>query len=310
MFVRWAQFCAMGTIIRFHTNECCDHRPWSWGTQAEDAIRAVLELRYSMMPMLVAAGRRATADGTPLVKRLDLEWPEMAASGAARDDQYLLAEDTLVAPVIPFPNVSGTPNASRAVWVPPGTWLDGWSGAAVVGPQLIHVGPVPFDQIPLWHRQGSLHVTAAPALSTAAQDWSELTVHIFPFAARAASGGDGGSGGARLEVTRHLYDTKMDAQAPPRVALTLSQAGDGAAQLLIGPGPARRWRLRFHLLATEALAPLPAPVVDAAGRTLALTPVVAAPGKALLSGGGVAAEAIVECAAAAQCGARFTVSRV
>ena len=27
MFVRWAQFCAMGTIIRFHTNSCCDHRP-------------------------------------------------------------------------------------------------------------------------------------------------------------------------------------------------------------------------------------------------------------------------------------------
>ena len=26
MFVRWAQFCAMGSIIRFHTNDCCDHR--------------------------------------------------------------------------------------------------------------------------------------------------------------------------------------------------------------------------------------------------------------------------------------------
>ena len=45
MFVRWAQFCAMGTIVRFHTNSCCDHRPWTWGTAAEAAIQKILKLR-------------------------------------------------------------------------------------------------------------------------------------------------------------------------------------------------------------------------------------------------------------------------
>jgi hypothetical protein len=78
MFVRWIQFCAMGTIIRIHSNTCCDHRPWTWGTPAENAIRTVLKLRYSLIPTLVAAGRKATEDGTPLVRRLDLEWPMLA----------------------------------------------------------------------------------------------------------------------------------------------------------------------------------------------------------------------------------------
>ena len=131
MFVRWAQFCAMGTIVRFHTNSCCDHRPWSWGEEAEDAIRKVLKLRYSLMPTLIAAGRRASEDGasnsivlsktnctnfllndtvsneltragTPVVQRLDLTWPELAEQGANRDDQYLFADGAmLVAPIIP-----------------------------------------------------------------------------------------------------------------------------------------------------------------------------------------------------------------
>jgi alpha-glucosidase (family GH31 glycosyl hydrolase) len=84
MFVRWAQFCAMGTIIRFHTNSCCDHRPWTWGSEAESAIRKILKLRYTLMPTLIAAGRRASADGTPVVQRLDLTWPELADEGAGR----------------------------------------------------------------------------------------------------------------------------------------------------------------------------------------------------------------------------------
>ena len=53
MFVRWAQFCSLGTIVRFHTNECCDHRPWSWGNAAESAVRKVLNMRYTMMPTLI-----------------------------------------------------------------------------------------------------------------------------------------------------------------------------------------------------------------------------------------------------------------
>ena len=114
----------MGTIVRFHTNNCCDHRPWSWGEEAEAAIRKVLKLRYSMMPTLIAAGRRATLDGTPVVQRLDLTWPELARQGADRPDQYLFGDGALlVAPIIPFNGsdavaknpTNGTGNASRTV---------------------------------------------------------------------------------------------------------------------------------------------------------------------------------------------------
>jgi len=261
MFVRWAQFCAMGTIVRFHTNNCCDHRPWSWGTEAEAAIQKILKLRYSLMPTLVAAGRRATLDGTPVVQRLDLTWPELADSGANRPDQYLFADgNMLVAPVIPFNGsdpvarhpTNGTANASRTVWVPPGQWQDGWTGATVSGPALVEVKDCPLDQIPMWHKKGSLLLTTEPESSTSEQSWDELTVNVFPFKLLAT---------VKQELlplrsaSAVLYDTKASHEAPPATTLQLEQHGtSGMATLTIGAtNRLRRWRLRIHLLPGEQL---------------------------------------------------------
>ena len=107
VYIRWVQFCSHGTIMRIHSDPSpCGHpetctaarQPWAIGDQphTEDVVRDFVQMRYKLLPTLVAAGARASEDGMPLVRRLDLEWPELAAAGAARDDQYLLGDDTLV----------------------------------------------------------------------------------------------------------------------------------------------------------------------------------------------------------------------
>ena len=110
------------------------------------------------MPTLVAAGQRATQDGTPVVQRLDLTWPELSAEGASLSDQYLFADGgMLVAPIIPFNGsdpvaknpTNGKGNSSRGVWVPPGQWQDAWSGEVVTGPTRIQVVDCPLDRISL-----------------------------------------------------------------------------------------------------------------------------------------------------------------
>lgn len=257
MFVRWAQFCAMGTIVRFHTNDCCDHRPWTWGEEAEAAIKKILDLRYTLMPTLIAAGRRATEDGTPVVQRLDLTWPDLAEAGAAAPDQYLFADGTiLVAPIIPFngsdpvaKNASNGPgNASRTVWVPPGQWQDAWSSAVVAGPKTIQVTDCPLDQIPMWHKKGSLLLTAKPMGSTKEQSWSELSVEVFPFPLLTERNNDSDHEPMRT-YEGAFYDTKANWEAPPKQALHLSQhASGGAASVrIMGGGAARSWRIRVHL---------------------------------------------------------------
>jgi hypothetical protein len=265
---RWAQFCAMGTIIRFHTNNCCDHRPWTWGTEAEAAIRKILKLRYTLMPTLIAAGRRATADGTPVVQRLDLTWPELAAEGASRNDQYLFADGgMLVAPIIPFNGsdavaknpTNGTGNSSRTVWIPPGSWQDAWangnnaSNAVVVGPQMIVVKDCPLDRIPMWHKKGSVLITSTAALSTKEQNWEELAIEIFPFPLEQTN-----SMGLQMlrSYTAHLHDTKGEQeQHPSRTDVRLDQhASSGLISVYIGADVKHRmWKLRVHLLPGERL---------------------------------------------------------
>eukprot|EP00040_Diaphanoeca_grandis_P012991 m.65720 g.65720 ORF g.65720 m.65720 type:complete len:903 (-) comp23596_c0_seq1:497-3205(-) len=261
MFVRWSQFCAMGTIIRYHTNNCCDHRPWTWGEEAEAAIRSIIKLRYSLMPTLVAAGQRATLDGTPVVQRLDLTWPELSLEGASRNDQYLFGDGAmLVAPIIPFNGsdpvaknaTNGKGNSSRTVWVPPGEWQNAWdSGDVVSGPTNVQVVDCPLDQIPIWHKKGSMLVTTAPAQSTSEQNWTSLSVEVFPFSLLDETT----MASPPLRTwTSYLYDTKVDLENPPRTSLVLHQhATTGSCSLKIGGGAVREWRIRVHLLPGETV---------------------------------------------------------
>lgn len=105
VYARWVQFCSFGTIYRIHSSSKAKGRqPWKMGEMVEAIMRNFTKMRLAMLPMLVAAGHRVSASGLPLVRRLDLLWPEH--SEATSTSQYLLGDDLLVAPVDPFVNCS------------------------------------------------------------------------------------------------------------------------------------------------------------------------------------------------------------
>ena len=67
---RWTAHCALSTILRFHG---ADHRPWRDGvndnvtvTDTEDIVRKYLQLRYRLLPSLVAAGHQVSFPNRPL----------------------------------------------------------------------------------------------------------------------------------------------------------------------------------------------------------------------------------------------------
>eukprot|EP00927_Polykrikos_kofoidii_P060823 TRINITY_DN55730_c0_g1_i1.p1 TRINITY_DN55730_c0_g1~~TRINITY_DN55730_c0_g1_i1.p1 ORF type:complete len:809 (+),score=96.46 TRINITY_DN55730_c0_g1_i1:148-2574(+) len=194
VYTRWAQFCAFGTIFRMHSSPNIGRQPWKYGFVAENITRAFLHMRMAMQPMLVAAGRRASSDGTPVVRRLDLEFPEFAE--AAASDQYLLGDDLLVAPIDPWAADAKAPNFNRkrTVWLPPGSWNDAWTGLLYRGPSKLEVSS-PVEQMPIFHRRpGVLICGNSSAPNTRAQDWGQLVVEAFP----AEKGG--------LSAERFLYD--------------------------------------------------------------------------------------------------------
>jgi len=185
VYARWVQFCSMGTIFRIHSSHNSKGRqPWLMGEHVEDIMRNFTNMRYKLIPTLVAAGQQVTSTGLPLVRRLDLEWP--AEKEATRMDQYLLADDLLVAPIDPFVDVKdpvhGPYNSKRDVYLPPGSWIDAFTGEHYKGNTTISVN-VSLETMPLYHRSGGMIITLANnnnPLSTTDLDWSQCVLDVFP----------------------------------------------------------------------------------------------------------------------------------
>ena len=96
-YIRWVQYGVFSPITRLHCTRGLTRYPWEYGEEAERITSEYIRLRYRLMPVIYAASRRAYEDGTPLMRRCDLEWPEEPE--AKRDNQYLFGEDLLVAPI-------------------------------------------------------------------------------------------------------------------------------------------------------------------------------------------------------------------
>ncbi len=119
MFVRWTQYGALSPIMRYHSSGD-DRSPWKYGETADRVANVYINMRYRLMPLFYTLAHENYADGLPMARRLDFYYPQYEES--RRNDQYLLGEDILVAPI------------TQGEQPPPAEWLkapDGRSGVAI-----------------------------------------------------------------------------------------------------------------------------------------------------------------------------------
>ena len=103
-YVRWIQYGALSPIFRLHCGLGAARMPWAFDEATESTASEYIRMRYRLLPVLYDAARRNHDEGTPMLRRLDLYWP--AYQEAQRDDQYLLGDNILVAPI---PGPGGRP---------------------------------------------------------------------------------------------------------------------------------------------------------------------------------------------------------
>ena len=74
-----------------------------------------------------------------------------------------------------------TANVSQAVsvWIPPGNWINAWTGALLKGPATITEN-APLDRIPLYIRSGSIFALAPQMAYTGQSPWSPVTLDAYP----------------------------------------------------------------------------------------------------------------------------------
>jgi alpha-D-xyloside xylohydrolase len=172
LIVRWFQFGVFSPICRLHgvrqpgsmvgaEQTGAANEVWSFGEAEYGILRRLLLLRERLRPYVMDQMRAAQESGVPPMRPLFVNFPGDAASWEV-EDQFLLGDDVLVAPV----TTEGA--RERPVYLPNGTaWLDAWTGAELPGGQWV-TAPAPLEIIPVFLRDGGRVQPFGPAESLGA----------------------------------------------------------------------------------------------------------------------------------------------
>jgi len=180
LLVRWYEVGFLTPFCRNHAGmDSPDHEPWRYGKYSEDIIRKYLKLRYRLLPFLYTALEESHRTGVPMLRPLLLNYQE-DENTLAIDDEFMIAGDLLVAPVLK-PNVT-----ARLVYLPAGVWFDYWTGARHEGGRMIRV-EAPLETVPLFVRGGAI-LTLGPEMNYVGEKPSKpLSFEIYPDARGEAS---------------------------------------------------------------------------------------------------------------------------
>lgn len=197
LFVRWFQFGAFCTLFRAHGRTWKLRLPWGWNTgdpgpveinnydgaaipepsqlhnpDVEVICRKYLELRYRMLPYIYSAVRESAATGMPVMRALWLHFPDDPRA-VARGDEYLWGRNLLIAPVVE----KGA--ATRAVYLPHGSWYDFWTNDKIEGGREI-IRAVDLATLPIYVRAGAI-VALGPVKQYTSETIDEpLAIIVYP----------------------------------------------------------------------------------------------------------------------------------
>ncbi|MCA9547230.1 MAG: hypothetical protein KC613_22665, partial [Myxococcales bacterium] len=169
LFARWMALGVISPFMRGHfTSGVAGQEPWMFGPEVLAISRAFLQLRVRLLPYLEGLFDAAHVTGAPVLRPVAWHFPEHPPA----DDLALLGPWLLAAPVL----AEGA--TDRPLDLPPGRWLDWWSGRVIQGPARI-TPSVRLAALPLFLREGAI-VPTGPAARSAAEAAGPLTLELFP----------------------------------------------------------------------------------------------------------------------------------
>lgn len=180
LYTRWMQFGMLSSISRLHY-WACDGRnkaPWNFNEAVQETFKTYEDMRYRLLPLYYALAHENYETGLPIVRRLDINYPEYAE--ANRNDEYLLGDYILIAPVSAY-----TGNDTRTVFLPEGSWIDVWTGTRYAGPATVEVTH-DLKTSPVFVREGALVALAENMMNVDEKDWSNMALEVYPSANFAA----------------------------------------------------------------------------------------------------------------------------
>lgn len=144
IYVRWTQFGVFSSHIRYHGTS--KREPWSYPAIAP-IVKKWWQLRYALIPYIVAQSEKAARTGYPLLRALIFHHPDDRLCWHL-DDEYYFGDDFLVAPVMNSEN-------RRDVYLPEGEWVNFFTGERMDGGRWLKSVEVPLEEMPVYVRKGA-----------------------------------------------------------------------------------------------------------------------------------------------------------
>ena len=169
LLARWHELAALLPLCRDAGRELFGH-----GQEADRAIKAALERRMRFLPTLASLTLEAHRTGMPIVRPMFLADPTDRALREV-DDQFLLGDDVLVAPVL-------APTATQRTVVLPSSPSGGWflfEGGRDLLPAGRYTVEAPLGRTPIFVRAGRILVTRPAKPHSAAQRLEEPELHVY-----------------------------------------------------------------------------------------------------------------------------------
>ncbi len=137
LMIRWTQVNALLPAIQFSL------APWDYGQECTEICRQYAELHVEYAPKILELAVESTRTGLPIIRPVWWLAPE-SETALTCDDEFLLGDNILVAPVVK-PGM-----LKRDIYLPPGLWRDHWNGAVLEGNRIIKDYPAPLNILPFF----------------------------------------------------------------------------------------------------------------------------------------------------------------
>jgi alpha-D-xyloside xylohydrolase len=172
LFLRWLQFAAFLPLMRVHGYQTTTE-PWHYGPEVEAQSRAIIEMRYRLLPYTYSTAAAVTRKGSTIMRPLVMDFghdPKALDQAAS----FMFGKAIHVAPVL-APGVK-----TWNVYLPEnnGGWYDFWTGEHRAG-GTEHVVASPLDRIPLHVRAGGIVPLGPVVQSTVEADGRDLAINIY-----------------------------------------------------------------------------------------------------------------------------------
>jgi len=173
LYARWLEQGVFYPFCRTHTMELTPSQdPFSYGKDVLSISKAMIELRYRLLPYTYSYFKQASETGLPVMRAVFLEFPgdEQSFQDAS---EFMWGEHLLVAPVVE------EWAKSRMIHLPPGKWYRFESSSALKGPRDFEE-KAGLGLVPLFAREGAI-IPLAPVMNYSSEKpWSPLLVEFYP----------------------------------------------------------------------------------------------------------------------------------